>query len=119
MENKIIQIDSKIKNYIKYCFLAAFFIILYLVFFHEKTVKNSLIDYEMYAKVTNIYRDKNEHNFLFVRYSNGSVELLEYPYKIGDSISKKKGDSIEYIFRNDTILKNNLIQQARKNKLVN
>ncbi|THV57070.1 hypothetical protein [Chryseobacterium candidae] len=117
MENKIIQIDGRIKNYIKYCFLAIFFVIFFLVFFRKKTTENSLIDYEIHAKVVDIYRDRNEHNFLFVKYSNGSVELLDYPYKIGDSISKKKGDSIEYILRNGTWLKNNLIQQDKKTNI--
>ncbi|HCA07165.1 hypothetical protein [Chryseobacterium sp.] len=118
MENKIIQADSSIKNYIKYFFLAIFFVIFYFVFFRKKTTENSLIDYEMHAKVIDIYRDRNEHNFLFVKYSNGLVELLDYPYKIGDSISKKKGDSIEYIFREHNIIKNNLFKVARKNGLL-
>jgi len=103
----------------KYFFLAIFFIILVLVIILRKTTKDNLINYEISTKVVDIYRDRNEHNFLFVKYSNGLVELLDYPYKIGDSISKKKGDSIEYIFRNDTVLKNNLIQQARKENLLN
>jgi len=103
----------------KYFFLAIFFIILVLVIILRKTTKDNLINYEISTKVVDIYRDRNEHNFLFVKYSNGSVELLDYPYKIGDSISKKKGDSIEYIFRNNTVLKNNLIQQARKENLLN
>jgi hypothetical protein len=118
VENKIIQLDNKAKNNIKYFFLVIFFIVIFLIFFREKTNKKSLIDYEMFAKVTNIYRDKYEHNFLFVKYSNGSVELFEYPYKIGDSISKKKGDSIEYIFRGDSIIKNNLFEVARRDKIL-
>ncbi|MCQ4140509.1 hypothetical protein [Chryseobacterium sp. EO14] len=84
----------------------------------RKTTKDSLTDYEISAKVINIYRDKNEHHFLFVKYSDDRVELLDYPYKLGDSISKKKGDSIEYIFRGDKIIQNNLFEKARKEKIL-
>lgn len=90
--------------------------VIILIILLRKTTEDSLKDYEMSAKVTNIYRDKNEHNFLFVKYSNGVVELLDYPYKVGDSISKKKGDSIEYIFRENRIIQNNLFEKARKEK---
>lgn len=62
-----------------------------------------------------MYANKNQHNLGYVRFSNGINEFLEYPYKVNDSISKKKGDSIEYIFRNHTIIKNNYLEQARKN----
>lgn len=93
-----------------------FISVIILVIFLRKTTKDSLTDYEMYAKVINIYIDKNEHNFLFVKYSNGVVELLDYPYKVGDSISKRKGDSMEYIFRGNRIIRNNLFEKARKEK---
>ena len=95
---------------------ALFISVIILIISLTKTTKDSLTDYQMFAKVINIYRDKNEHNFLFVKYSNGVVELLDYPYKVGDSISKKKGDSIEYIFRGNRIIQNNLFEQARQEK---
>ncbi len=55
---------------------------------------------------------------MYVKFSNGSQKILEYPYKIGDSISKKKGDSIEYIFRKDSIIKYNLLEESRQNGLL-
>ncbi|WP_343609483.1 hypothetical protein [Chryseobacterium oranimense] len=106
--------NYNIKNFI--IFSSLFIFIIILVIFLRKTTNDSLLDYEISAKVTSIYRDRKEHNFLFVKYSNGSVELLDYPYKIGDSISKKKGDSIEYIFREDSVIQNNLFETARKEK---
>ncbi|WP_294284372.1 hypothetical protein [uncultured Chryseobacterium sp.] len=104
------------KNILILFFLSISIII--FVIFSRKTNRDSLADYEIFAKVVDIYRDKNEHNFLFVKYSNGIVELLDYPYKIGDSISKKRGDSIEYIFRGDNIIQNNLFKKARNEKLI-
>ncbi|PRB06169.1 hypothetical protein CQ046_03100 [Chryseobacterium sp. MYb7] len=96
-----------------------FLVIFYLSYNSNNLTKQQILEINRHEKVIDIYRDKNEHNFLFVKYSNGSVELLDYPYKIGDSISKNRGDSIEYIFRNDSVLKNNLIQQIRKYNLNN
>lgn len=110
--------DNKTKNNLRYFMIIILFVILYLVLSRKKRVEQSLLDYHLQTTVIDIYRDKNEHNFLFVKYSNGSVELLDYPYEIGDSISKKKGDSIEYIFRNGLLLKNNLIEKARENNLL-
>lgn len=97
---------------------ALFISVIILIIVLRKTTKDSLTDYEIFAKVINIYRDKNEHHFLFVKYLDGRVELLDYPYKLGDSISKKKGDSIEYIFRGDIIIQNNLFEKARKEKIL-
>ncbi|MDW9378612.1 hypothetical protein [Chryseobacterium sp. JV558] len=96
-----------------------FLIIFYLNYNSDNQTKQRILEINRHEKVIDIYRDKNEHNFLFVKYSNGYVELLDYPYKIGDSISKNRGDSIEYIFRNDSVLKNNLIQQIRKYNSIN
>ncbi|UKB86102.1 hypothetical protein LF887_10895 [Chryseobacterium sp. MEBOG06] len=69
---------------------------------------------ERYTRVIDIYNNRHEHNFLYVKFSNGSEKILEYPYKLGDSISKKRGDSIEYIFRKDSIIENNLFEESRK-----
>lgn len=80
--------------------------------------KQKLLSIERYTKVIDIYNNRNEHNFLYVKFSNGSQKILEYPYKVGDSVSKRKGDSIEYIFRKDSIIENNLFEESRKNGLL-
>lgn len=78
--------------------------------------RNSILNLERHTKVVDIYINKEEHNFTYVKFSNGKSESLDDPYKIGDSISKNKGDSIEYIFRGDTILKYNMLESIRKEK---
>ncbi|ASK30715.1 hypothetical protein CEY12_11570 [Chryseobacterium sp. T16E-39] len=77
-----------------------------------------LLSIERYTKVIDIYNNRNEHNFLYAKFSNGFQKILEYPYEVGDSISKKKGDSIEYIFRKGKIIENNLLEESRKNGLL-
>ncbi|MDV7698611.1 hypothetical protein N6B72_16915 [Chryseobacterium soli] len=80
--------------------------------------KQKLLSIDRHTRVIEIYANRNQHNLGYVRFSNGVNEFLEYPYKVGDSISKKKGDSIEYIFRKDSIIKNNYFEEARKNGLL-
>lgn len=75
------------------------FTIAYLIVNSNQLVKEQLLSIERNAKVIEIYNNKKEHNFLYVKYSDGAQKILEYPYQVGDSVSKKKGDSIEYIFR--------------------
>ncbi len=76
--------------------------------------KETLLNIEKHTRVMDIYINKKEHNFVYVKYSNGKSESLDDPYKIGDSISKKRGDSIEYIFRKGKIIQNNLLENYRK-----
>ncbi|MGE8434403.1 hypothetical protein [Chryseobacterium joostei] len=89
--------------------------IAYLIINSNSEREQKLLNVERHTKVVEVYPNKNQHNFSYVKYSNGINELLEYPYKVGNSISKKKGDSIEYIFRNDSIIINNYLEEARKN----
>ncbi len=91
------------------------FTIIYSIINSNSDKKRNLLNIDRHTKVVEIYSNKNQHNFSYVKYSNGINELLEYPYKVGDSVSKKKGDSIEYIFRNDSIIINNYLEEARKN----
>ena len=81
----------------------------------KETVKNQLLNSKINVKVVNIYKNRDEHNFIYVKFSNGKEQTLNYPYKIGDSISKKRNDSIEYIFRNGKIIKYNVLEYWRKN----
>lgn len=90
------------------------FTIIYSIINYNSDKKRNLLNIDRHTRVVEIYLNKNQHNFSYVKYSNGINELLEYPYKIGDSISKKKGDSIEYIFRKDSIIKYNLFEESRK-----
>ncbi|WP_263602877.1 hypothetical protein [Chryseobacterium sp. PET-29] len=120
MENNFnIEVDKSSKKTI-IIFIIAFgcillLTIMYLIINSNRLVKEKILAIERNARVVDIYNNKKEHNFLYVKYSNGNQKLLEYPYKLGDSVSKKKGDSIEYIFRKDSIIKNNLLEDSRKN----
>jgi hypothetical protein len=110
-----LEIPRKIRIYLKVsAILFIGFIILREVFYGDEIRKKMLLDERRNTTVVDIYRDRNEHNFTFVKYSNGKKELLDFQYKIGDSVSKKKGDSIEYIFRNKKIIKNNWLKNYQK-----
>lgn len=89
--------------------------IMYLILNSNSDRKQKLLSIERHTRVVEIYSNKDQHNLGYVRFFNGINEFLEYPYKVGDSVSKKKGDSIEYIFRKDSIIKNNLFEESRKN----
>ncbi|BAP32204.1 uncharacterized protein CHSO_3167 [Chryseobacterium sp. StRB126] len=120
MENYLgIEIDKTSKRIIKIfvVFFVSIFVltILYLIINSNELVKQQLLSIERYTRVIDIYNNKKEHNFPYVKYSNGTQKILEFPYQIGDSVSKSKGDSIEYIFRKDSIIKNNYFEEARTN----
>ncbi|MCS3529067.1 hypothetical protein [Chryseobacterium sp. JUb7] len=123
MENDFnIQIDKSGKKTI-IIFIAFFvciflFTIIYLIINSNSEREQKLLNVERYTKVVEVYPNKDQHNLGYVRFSNGINEFLEYPYKVNDSISKKRGDSIEYIFRNDSIIINNYLEEARKNGLL-
>ncbi|WP_131401697.1 hypothetical protein [Chryseobacterium sp. JM1] len=93
-----------------------FLIVFYLNYNSDNLTKEQLLKINRHTKVIDVYVNKNEHNFLYVKFSNGSEKIMETSYQIGDSISKNKGDSIEYIFRGDSIIQNNLFEIARKEK---
>lgn len=123
-ENDILDlIDNKsdkktVKLIFRFFILLFVILIIYLVVTNNTSTINKLLSIEQYAKVNRIYNNEKEHNSRYVEYNDGKKKLLEYNYKIGDSISKRKGNSIEYIFRGDTILKNNLLEKARQEKLI-
>lgn len=120
MENNTeIEIDKSSKRIIK-IFIAVFvgifvITILYLIINSNELVKRQLLSIERYTRVIDIYNNKKEHNFPYVKYSNGTQKVLEFSYQIGDSVSKSKGDSVEYIFRKDSIIVYNLFEESRKN----
>lgn len=89
--------------------------IVYLIVTSNSSMKKQLLSIERYTRVIEIYNNKEEHNFLYVKYSNGTQKILEFPYQVEDSVSKKKGDSIEYIFRKGSIIENNFFEESRKN----
>jgi len=95
-----------------------FLTVFYLNYNSADLTKEQLLKINRHTKVTDIYVNKNEHNFLYVKFSNGTEKIMETPYQIGDSISKNKGDSIEYIFRGDSIIQNNLFEVARRDKIL-
>lgn len=115
MKNSIFEFRSEIDNR-SAIYIIAFFAILLGFFiirenlYGDEIRQNALLSEKRNTSVVDIYKDRNEHNFTFVKYSNGKKELLDFPYQIGDSVSKKKGDSIEYIFRNKKIIKNNWLK---------
>ncbi|ASK32561.1 hypothetical protein CEY12_21820 [Chryseobacterium sp. T16E-39] len=119
MENNHIELEAGIERKIKISFAVFFaviisFIAIYEYFYGEKDTKRQILYWENHVKVIDIYNNKEQHNFPYVKYSNGKREPLEFSYKIGDSISKNKDDSIEYIFRNGEIIENNLFERYRK-----
>lgn len=123
MENNYnIQIDKSSKKtiirFIVFFVCIFLFTIIYLIINSNSEREQKLLSIERNTRVIDIYNNKHEHNILYVKFSNGSQKILEYPYKVGDSISKKKGDSIEYIFRGDSIIKNNLFEVARRQNMM-
>lgn len=123
MENNFnIEVDKSSKKTIT-IFILVFgcillFTIIYLIINSNADRKQKLLNIDRHTRVVEIYSNKDQHNLGYVRFSNGINEFLEYPYKVGDSISKKRGDSIEYIFRKDSIIKNNYFEESRKNGLL-
>lgn len=116
-----IEFENGIERKIKISFSVFFgviisFLIIYGYLYGENTKKEILLNIEKHTTVLDIYPNKEQHNMGYVNYSNGKNELLYFSYEIGDSISKNKGDSIEYIFRKDKIIKNNLLENYRNNK---
>ncbi|MFP3833290.1 hypothetical protein [Chryseobacterium sp. SIMBA_028] len=123
MENNFNIELSKSNKRIIIIFILSFICILlftrvYLSINSNKLVKEEILSIERNAKVIDIYNNKKEHNFPYVKYSNGTQKILEFSYQIGDSVSKKKGDSIEYIFRKDSVIKSNLLEKARRNGIL-
>lgn len=119
MGNNHIELEPGIERKVKISFGIFFaaiviFLIIYEYYNGENNVKNQLLNIENHSKVVDIYNNREEHNFLYVKYSNGRKKILEFDYKIGDSVSKSKGDSIEYIFRNGKIIEDNLFERYRK-----
>ncbi|RXM51712.1 hypothetical protein BOQ64_12410 [Chryseobacterium sp. CH25] len=90
--------------------LIVFLSLFYLSNNKEETTKKNILNEERHSRIINIFRVKEEHNYIYIKFSGGEVSNFKYSYKIGDSISKNKGDSIEYIFRGDSIIRNNLFE---------
>lgn len=84
--------------------------------FGDEITKEALLNIERHTSVIGLYDNKEQHNAPYVKYSNGTSKILEFSYKLGDSISKNKGDSTEYIFRGQEIIKNNLLENYRNDK---
>lgn len=113
---KMININKPLKIFFIILIGFLFIIIIYIKKTNDTSVKKMLLDHERHAKVIQIYHNRDEHNFEYVKFSNEENKIMDYPYKEGDSVSKKRGDSIEYIYRGNVVLKQNLFETARKNK---
>ena len=115
---KILEIDNETRKSLQVFWLIfgtiLLGIIIYIILTDNETTKNQILNLNRHTRVEKIYINVNEHNFTYVRFSNGKEKILEYPYEIGDSISKKKNDSIEYIFRNGNVIKYNMLEYYRK-----
>lgn len=110
-----LEIPRKTRNYLKVSVLLFIgFLIFRQVIYGDEIKRDILLSDRRNATVTDIYIDRNEHSSTFVKFSNGSKGVLDFPYQIGDSVSKKKGDSIEYIFRNNKIIKNKWLKTYSK-----
>lgn len=111
-----LEITTKSKTYLRIAIILFIgFFILRQLLYGDAITRNILLNEKRNTTITEIYKDRNEHNFTFVKFSNGNKELLDFPYKIGDSLSKNKGDSIEYIFRNKKVIRNNWLKNYIKN----
>jgi len=95
-----------------------FSVFFYMNYNNEKITKRNILNKERHDKIIDIFRVKKEHNYIYIKLARGGVSNYNYLYKIGDSISKKRGDSIEYIFRGDSIIKNNLFEVARRQNML-
>lgn len=108
----MIKIDKELEKslFMFFIIMTLFISITFIYVYYNKDnfLKKEFLESNYNKKVDSVYINKEEHNFLYVRFSDGKVESAQFSYKKNDSISKKKGDSIEYIFRKDSILKNNL-----------
>lgn len=95
-----------------------FFLIILSVYYYfnqyDEKIKSRILQLEKHTIVLNIYRDISQHNFIMVTYKDGQNTTLYYDLKIGDSISKKRNDSMLYIYRKDSILKINLLAYGYK-----
>jgi hypothetical protein len=118
MENRGNFFKGKEKKYFILAVLPAIFIFLFIIFYEIINDKNerkkTLLNLERFA-VANLVYISNNHNFIYVKYSNGEDIIKEYGILEGDSISKKSGDSTLYIFRKDSVIKINLFEYYNLN----
>jgi hypothetical protein len=59
------------------------------------------------SKILSIYRDEKNHNTLFLKFKDTTIglnRLWENKFKVGDSISKKKGFLIVEHYRNEKLI---------------
>ena len=87
--------------------------IIYNVLTDDKMNYNRIIRLERHTKVIKVYLDKPNRGFIIV-YKNGERQGRFYNLKVGDSISKNKGDSIMYIYGKDSIIPINLLLYGDK-----
>lgn len=92
-------------------FIIFIFVREYFVGYDESVKRILAKDY--IRRVDSVYVNKEEHNFRYVAYSGGKKTILEFEYKKGDSLVKKKGDSIEYVYRKNKIILNNKLEILR------
>ena len=116
-----IQFEPGIERKIKISMVIFLVVIISFLYIHDSIYgdeikRDILLNIERQTSVIDIYANRRQHNMGYVKYSNGIDEPLYYPYKIGDSISKNKGDSIEYIFRGEEIIETNLLENYRNGK---
>jgi len=88
--------------------------IIFYILTYEKGEYNRIIQMERNTTVLSIYENPSEHNNTYVLYKNGERKSLNYDLKVGDSISKNKGDSIMFIYRKDSIIPVNLLLYGDK-----
>lgn len=88
--------------------------LIYNYFYADKHTKEDILN-ENYVRIVNsVYINKEEHNFLYVKYSDNTIESPNFHYNKNDSLVKRRGDSIEYIFRNQNVIENNLLLRFRE-----
>ena len=114
----MIKIDKELEKslFIFFIIMTLFisFTFIYIYYNKDNFLKKEILESNYNKTVDSVYVNREEHNFIYVKFSDGTKESPQFNYKKNDSIYKEKGDSIEYIFRNDSILKNNLFDTFRK-----
>lgn len=118
MKNKIFKLDKSIEKPL-FIFALIFgaivaIIVVYLQHNDEEISTKVILDKQRHSRIVRIFRVKEEHNYIYIKLSTGHIANFNKLYKVGDSLSKNKGDSIEYIFRNGEVIQNNLIENYRK-----
>lgn len=112
---KELEINKKVKYFLLFMMFAPLIGLFGWMFWgvitDNKTFEESFLErekeIECIGKLDSIYRQKMNHNILTLRTNNCVFEVAsnwENKFKVGDSISKKKGELIVEHYRNGELI---------------